>query len=71
MGLGLYIAAEVIRRHEGTIAVATPLSGGTVFTVRLPRATSHADSPEGTGSMPSRATDTTHDGLRDESLVAR
>lgn len=36
LGLGLYTTAEVIRRHGGTIAVASAEGGGTVFTVRLP-----------------------------------
>jgi two-component system sensor histidine kinase KdpD len=38
LGLGLYIAAEVVRRHGGTLT-ATPAEGsGTLFTVRLPLA---------------------------------
>lgn len=36
LGLGLYTAAEVIRRHGGTIAAAPAEGGGSVFTVRLP-----------------------------------
>jgi signal transduction histidine kinase len=36
LGLGLYTAAEVVKRHGGTIEAARAESGGTVFTVRLP-----------------------------------
>ncbi len=36
LGLGLYTAAEVIRRHGGSIAAAPAEGMGTVFTVRLP-----------------------------------
>jgi len=38
LGLGLYTAAEVVRRHAGTIVVAAPEGGGAMFTVRLPLA---------------------------------
>lgn len=38
LGLGLYTASEVIRRHGGTIAATTMASGGAMFTVRLPLA---------------------------------
>lgn len=37
MGLGLYIAKEVVTAHGGTIDVKSSDSAGTVFTVRLPR----------------------------------
>ena len=37
LGLGLYIVAEVVRRHGGTVGVAST-DEETVFTVRLPRA---------------------------------
>ena len=37
VGLGLYIAREIVTAHTGTIAVASSESTGTVFTVRLPR----------------------------------
>lgn len=36
LGLGLYIAAEVVRRHGGSIAATTASGGGTLFAVRLP-----------------------------------
>ncbi|HEY0191385.1 MAG TPA: PAS domain-containing protein [Kofleriaceae bacterium] len=37
MGLGLYIAREVVTAHGGSITVASQLGHGTCFTVRLPR----------------------------------
>jgi signal transduction histidine kinase len=37
IGLGLYIAREVVVGHGGTIGVASSADAGTVFTVRLPR----------------------------------
>lgn len=38
LGLGLYIAAEIVRSHRGTIAVDSRPDGLTTFTVRLPHA---------------------------------
>jgi signal transduction histidine kinase len=37
IGLGLYIAREIVTAHAGTIAVASSEESGTVLTVRLPR----------------------------------
>ena len=37
IGLGLYIAREVVTAHGGTIDVSSSAEAGTVFTVRLPR----------------------------------
>jgi signal transduction histidine kinase len=37
IGLGLYIAREVVVAHGGTIAVTSTAQAGTTFTVRLPR----------------------------------
>lgn len=37
IGLGLYIAREVVFAHGGTIAVNSTAQDGTTFTVRLPR----------------------------------
>lgn len=37
LGLGLYVSAEIVRRHGGTIAVGGEPGRGAVFTVRLPR----------------------------------
>jgi signal transduction histidine kinase len=36
IGLGLYIAHEIVTAHGGTIEVASSAHSGTVFTVRLP-----------------------------------
>jgi signal transduction histidine kinase/CRP-like cAMP-binding protein len=38
LGLGLFIAREIVLAHQGTIKVASSDEDGTVFTVRLPRA---------------------------------
>jgi hypothetical protein len=37
LGLGLYIAREVVTAHGGTIAVTSTRKGGTTFTVQIPR----------------------------------
>ena len=37
LGLGLFIAREIVLGHEGTIAVESSAESGTVFTIRLPR----------------------------------
>jgi GAF domain-containing protein len=38
IGLGLYISREIVKAHAGSIVVETSTSGGTSFTVHLPRA---------------------------------
>ncbi|HEY6100143.1 MAG TPA: ATP-binding protein [Anaeromyxobacter sp.] len=38
IGLGLYIAHEIVRAHGGSLAARSSASEGTTFTVRLPRA---------------------------------
>ncbi|MCY1016872.1 sensor histidine kinase [Pyxidicoccus sp. MSG2] len=37
LGLGLYIASQIIRGHGGAVDVDSSAPGGTTFTVRLPR----------------------------------
>lgn len=37
LGLGLYIAREIIQAHGGTVNVASSMEEGTTFTIRLPR----------------------------------
>lgn len=37
IGLGLFIAREIVKGHDGTIEVKSTETDGTVFTVRLPR----------------------------------
>jgi signal transduction histidine kinase len=40
LGLGLYIASQVVLAHQGTLTVDSTASTGTTFTVQLPRSTS-------------------------------
>jgi signal transduction histidine kinase len=37
LGLGLYIAREIVNAHGGKIDVASSVESGTSFTVTLPR----------------------------------
>jgi signal transduction histidine kinase len=42
-GLGLYITAEIVKAHGGTIRVDDSAGGGARFVVELPRATVRPD----------------------------
>ena len=42
LGLGLFIAREIVLGHEGTITAESSAESGTVFTIRLPRAAQQA-----------------------------
>lgn len=37
-GLGLYLAAEIVKKHRGVLTVSQPVQGGCCFTMRLPSA---------------------------------
>jgi signal transduction histidine kinase len=37
LGLGLYIASEIVRAHAGTITVSSTADEGTIFEIRWPR----------------------------------
>jgi signal transduction histidine kinase len=41
LGLGLYIAREVVVAHHGTISLTSTEAGGTIFRVVLPKLTGH------------------------------
>ncbi|MEW6058316.1 MAG: ATP-binding protein [Bdellovibrionota bacterium] len=36
LGLGLFIAKEILEKHGGSISVASEPGGGSIFTVNLP-----------------------------------
>ena len=36
LGLGLYICAEIVKAHHGTLEVSSTAEAGTRFTARLP-----------------------------------
>jgi two-component system sensor histidine kinase BaeS len=38
LGIGLAVTKEIVERHRGSIGVARRDGGGTVFTIRVPRA---------------------------------
>ena len=41
IGLGLYIAAQVVRAHGGRITVESTQEAGTTFSARMPRQPAH------------------------------
>lgn len=45
LGLGLFIAKQVVETHGGSIDVTSTPEGGTTFTVHLPRAVPPAEAP--------------------------
>jgi signal transduction histidine kinase len=45
VGLGLYIAREIVSAHGGAIGVTSSAASGTTFTVRLPRTAPRAANP--------------------------
>lgn len=50
LGIGLAVAKEIVERHKGTISCARRDGGGTVFTIKLPRAGESARLTRGLGA---------------------
>ena len=51
LGLGLFIVREIVLGHQGTIDVQSAADTGTVFTIRLPRATAGDDGRRGSREL--------------------
>lgn len=51
LGLGLYIARQLVGAHGGAMEVRTGDDRGTTFTVRLPRSPFEAEAPQGGGAL--------------------
>jgi signal transduction histidine kinase len=47
-GLGLFISAQIVELHGGTIGVTSRVGGGSAFTVTLPLVASPSDVPPNT-----------------------
>ena len=37
LGLGLFIASQIVHAHHGALSVSSSVESGTVFTARIPR----------------------------------
>ncbi len=68
LGLGLFIAREIVTAHGGTIDVASTAETGTVFTVRLPR---QAQDDEVPGAAVSQSAATTAEAETPRCLPSR
>ena len=48
-GIGAYEARELVRAMGGSLTVESALAKGSIFTIRLPLAQPHAETPLSTG----------------------